>query len=47
MGFGFHDRIYWDFFTITVDYKSSHIALLFDVCLTSVTKLYEKSLTAA
>jgi hypothetical protein len=42
MGSGFDDWIYWHFFTITVIYNSSHIALsLNDVCLTN---LYEESL---
>jgi hypothetical protein len=43
MGSGFDDWVYWHFFTITVDYNSSHIELLLnDVCLTN---LFEKSLT--
>jgi hypothetical protein len=43
VGSGFDDRVYWRFFTITVDYNSSHIEpLLNDVCLTN---LYEESLT--
>jgi hypothetical protein len=33
MGSGFDDRIYWHFFTIAVNYNSSHIELLLnDVC---------------
>jgi hypothetical protein len=33
MGSGFDDWVYWHFFTITVDYNSSHIELLLnDVC---------------
>jgi hypothetical protein len=28
MGSGFDDRVYWHFFTITVNYNSSHIELL-------------------
>jgi hypothetical protein len=44
MGSGFDDWIYWQFFTITVNYNSSHIELLLnDVCLTN---LSEESLTA-
>jgi hypothetical protein len=36
-GSKFDDRIYWHFFTITVDYNSSHIELpLNDVCLATV-----------
>jgi hypothetical protein len=30
MGSGFDDWIYWQFFTITLDYNSSHIELLPD-----------------
>jgi hypothetical protein len=42
MGSRFRDWIYWHFFTITVNYDSSHIELLLnDVCLTN---LYEESL---
>jgi hypothetical protein len=38
---GFDDWVYWQFFTITFDYNSSHIELLLnDVCLTN---LYEES----
>jgi hypothetical protein len=33
MGSGFDDWVYWHFFTITVNYKSSHIELLNDVSL--------------
>jgi hypothetical protein len=34
MGYGVDDRVYWHFFTITVNYYSSHIELLLnDVCL--------------
>jgi hypothetical protein len=40
MDYGFDDWIYWHFFTITVDYNSSHIELLLnDVCLTNLTHL--------
>jgi hypothetical protein len=43
MGSGLDDRIYWNFFTTTSNYNSSHIEfLLIDVCLTN---LYEESLT--
>jgi hypothetical protein len=43
MGFGFDGWVYLHFFTITVNYNSSHIELLLnDVCLTN---LYEESLT--
>jgi hypothetical protein len=43
MGSGFDDWVYLPFFTITVDYNSSHIELhLNDVCLTNPT---EESLT--
>jgi hypothetical protein len=42
MGSGFDDWIYWHFFTITVNYNSSHTELLNDVCLTNP---YEESLT--
>jgi hypothetical protein len=42
MGSGFHDWVYWHFFTITVDYNGSHIELLKDVCLTN---LSEESVT--
>jgi phage terminase large subunit len=35
---GFDDWIYWHFFKIAVDYKSSHTELLLnDVCLTKAT----------
>jgi hypothetical protein len=43
MGSAFYDWIYWHFFTITVNYNSSHIELLNDACLTN---LSEESLTA-
>jgi hypothetical protein len=44
MDSGFDERIYWHFFTITVDYNSSHTELILnDVCLTN---LSEESLTA-
>jgi hypothetical protein len=43
MGSGFDDWVYWHFFTITVNYKSSHIELLNEVCLAN---LYEESLIA-
>jgi hypothetical protein len=37
VGFVFDDWIYWHFFTITVDYNSSHIELILnDVCLTNL-----------
>jgi hypothetical protein len=42
MGSGFDDWVYWHFFTIIVNYNSSHIELLNNVCLTN---LYEESLT--
>jgi hypothetical protein len=43
MDSGFGELVYWLFFTITVDYNSSHLELFpNDVCLTN---LYEKSLT--
>jgi hypothetical protein len=43
MGSGFGDCVYWHFFTITVNYYSSHIEfLLNDVCLAN---LSEESLT--
>jgi hypothetical protein len=36
-GSGFDDWVYWHFFTITLNYNSSHIELLLnDVCLTNV-----------
>jgi hypothetical protein len=39
----FEDSVYWHFFTIAVNYYSSHIELLLnDVCLTN---LSEESLT--
>jgi hypothetical protein len=41
MGSGFDDWIYCHFFTITVNYNSSHIELL-NICLKN---LYEESLT--
>jgi hypothetical protein len=42
MGSEFDGWVYWHFFTIRVDYNSSHIELLFnDVCPTN---LYEESL---
>jgi hypothetical protein len=42
MGSGFDDWVYWHFFTITVDYNSSHTELLLnDIC---PTKLYKESL---
>jgi hypothetical protein len=43
MGSGFDEWVYWHFFTITVDYNSSHTELLLnDGCLTN---LYEESLS--
>jgi hypothetical protein len=42
MGSGFDDWVYWHCFTITVNYNSSHIELLLNVCLAS---LCEESLT--
>jgi hypothetical protein len=33
MGSGFDDWVYWHFFTITLNYNSSNIELLHDVCL--------------
>jgi hypothetical protein len=41
---GFDDWVYWQFFTITVNYNNSHIELLLDVCLMN---RYEESLTVA
>jgi hypothetical protein len=42
MGSGSDDYIYWHFFTIKVDYNSSHIELLLnDVCLTNLSLLSE------
>jgi hypothetical protein len=42
MGSGFDDWIYWHIFTITVDYKNSHIELLLnDVYLTNLSLLSE------
>jgi hypothetical protein len=42
MGSRFDDWIYWLFFTITVDYNSSHIELLLnDFCLTNLLLLSE------
>jgi hypothetical protein len=36
MGSGFCDWVYWQFFTVTVNYNGSHIELLLnDVCLTN------------
>jgi hypothetical protein len=36
---GFYDWVYWPFFTITVDYNSSHIELLLnDVSLTNLSE---------
>jgi hypothetical protein len=44
LGSGFDDWVYWHFFTIRVNYNSSHIELpLNDVCLAN---LYEESLAA-
>jgi hypothetical protein len=43
MGYGYDYWIYWHFFTIAVDYNSSHIELLLkNVCLTN---LYKESLS--
>jgi hypothetical protein len=43
MGSGFDEWVYWHFFTITVEYNSSHTELLLNtVCLTN---LYEEFLT--
>jgi hypothetical protein len=43
MDSGSDDWIYWHFFTITINYNSSHIELLLnDMYLTN---LYEESLT--
>jgi hypothetical protein len=45
MGSGFGDFIYWHFFTITVDYNSSHIELLLnDVCLANLSEEFLASL---
>jgi hypothetical protein len=42
MGSGFDDWVNWHFFTITVDYNSSHTELLpNDVCLTKLSLLSE------
>jgi hypothetical protein len=30
MGSGFDDSVYWQFFTITLDYNNPHIELLLD-----------------
>jgi hypothetical protein len=39
MGYELDDWIYWHFFTITVNYNSSHIELLLnDVCLTNLSE---------
>jgi hypothetical protein len=39
MGSGFDDWVYWHFFTIAVNYDSSHMELLRnDVCLTNVSE---------
>jgi hypothetical protein len=35
MGSGFDEWVYWHFFTIPLNYKSSHTELLHDVCLTN------------
>jgi hypothetical protein len=43
MGSGFDDWIYWRFFTITVDYNSSHNELLLNNI--SLMNLSEESLT--
>jgi hypothetical protein len=43
MGSRFDDWVYWHFFTITVEYNSSHVELFLDgACFLS---LYEESLT--
>jgi hypothetical protein len=34
MGSGVDDSVYLHFFTITVNYNSSHIELLLNICLT-------------
>jgi hypothetical protein len=45
MGSGFGDWVYWHFFTITVDYSSSHIELLLhDVCLINLSRISDWSL---
>jgi hypothetical protein len=45
MGSGPDDWIYWHFFTITVEYNSSHIELLLnDVCLTNLSRISFRSL---
>jgi hypothetical protein len=37
MGSGFDDWVYWRFFTIAINYNSSHIEVfLNDVCLTNL-----------
>jgi hypothetical protein len=41
MGSGFDDWVYWHFFTITVNHKSSHIELLLNSV--SLMNLYEES----
>jgi hypothetical protein len=44
MGSGFDDWIYWHFFTITVNYKSSHIQLLLNnVCLKNLSLISDWS----
>jgi hypothetical protein len=43
MGSECDDWVYWQFFTITVNYNSSHIELILNDV--SLTNLYEESLT--
>jgi hypothetical protein len=38
MGSGFDNWVYWYFFTITVNYYSSHIELLKDVFMTDLSE---------
>jgi hypothetical protein len=45
MGSGFDDWICWHFFTITLNYNSSHIELLNDVCLTNLYEEFLKNLS--
>jgi hypothetical protein len=46
VGSGFDDLVYWHFFTIIVNYNSSHIELLMmSVLRISMKDLYEESLT--
>jgi hypothetical protein len=45
MGSGFDDWVDWHFFTITVNYNSSHIEILLnDVCLTNPSEEFRTDL---